>query len=78
MNEKERRVVLQYDVEALKENIARLDRDIKTWHEIVERSLKQGRRDQADMFIQAIKNAQLEQTKLRGYITLIKSETDGN
>lgn len=68
----------QYDLEALKANISRLEGEVETFKAIVDRSVKEGRMNQAVVFTKAVEDAEEDIRELRGYISEIRSGKHGN
>jgi len=74
MNEREKKTILQYDVEALKRNVNQLHKNIKQWEIIVNKSLHAEKLGQAAIFTEATDRAREEIKMLQSYIRMIGGE----
>lgn len=79
MNQNEKAIILNYDVEALKEDILRLKLDIQKFSAIAKKSKKEKRDKQAEVFSKAIEDAEKQKDTLQGYVKMIEEgRNDGN
>lgn len=77
--EKEKAIILSYDVDALKRDILHLELDIQKFSAIAKKSKKQKRDKQAEVFSKAIEDAKKQKNTLQGYVRMIEEEqNNGN
>ena len=74
MDEKEKQTILQYNVEALKRNIATLEKDIVTWQSIIDKSEKVGHTLQVQVYTQSIIDAKKDIKYLKNCIKMIEED----
>lgn len=68
----------EYDVAALRNNIAKLRREIEAFREIAQKSEHENRREQAEVFHRAIAKAEQEIKELEDYVKQIGIGKLGN
>lgn len=73
-----RRGVPEYDVNALRANIVRLELDIAKFKNIIGKSKAQNRLEQVKTFTDAIARAEMEKAELAEYVRLIEVASGGN